>query len=112
MIDRTDNKSASSVFAEIAKSFAGDAEVSFGEGKGFGANALKVRGKIFAFISSKLFLVVKLPRSRVRQMSQAGLGNLFDSGHGRKMKEWLEYSGTDAAWSDLIYEARSFVGKN
>ena len=105
------NTTIHSVFAEIAKSFASDDQITFGEGKGFGANALKVRGKIFAMISSKNVLVLKLPKARVNQMVQDGLGDYFDPGHGRKMKEWLEYRGASETWFDMVHEARNFVGK-
>ena len=105
------NTSVHSAFAEIAKSFAGDDKITFGEGKGFGANALKVQGKIFAMISSKNVLVLKLPKARVNQMVQDGLGDYFDPGHGRKMKEWLEYRGASETWFDIVHEARNFVGK-
>ena len=102
---------ACSFFAEIAKSFAGDDKITFGGGKGFGANSLKVQGKIFAMISSKNVLVLKLPKARVNQMVKDGLGDYFDPGHGRKMKEWLEYRGASETWFDIVHEARNFVGK-
>lgn len=104
-------KNAHLIFTEIAKSFAGDDKVTLGEGKGFGADALKVKGKIFAMISSKSQLVVKLPNSRVNQLVKEQLGDYFDPGHGRKMKQWLEYRGASETWFDIVHEARNFVGK-
>ncbi|MDP8998289.1 MAG: hypothetical protein M3O03_14995 [Pseudomonadota bacterium] len=111
MMTKLPDTNVHSAFAEIAKSFAGDDLVTFGEGKGFGANALKVHGKIFAMISSKNVLVLKLPKARVNQMVKDGLGDYFDPGHGRKMKEWLEYRGSAKTWIDLAHEARDFVGR-
>ena len=80
-------------------------------GKGFGASALKVGGKIFAMLSSREQFVVKLPRQRVDQLIASGSGERFDPGHGRIMKEWLALapdSGED--WLALAREAKEFVG--
>lgn len=101
---------ASEAFQRIALSFAHDKDVSFKQGKGFGSNALKVKGKIFAMISSQGMLVVKLPKLRVNQMVKDGSGHYFDPGHGRKMKEWVEYRGADMTRPDLVREARNYVG--
>lgn len=77
--------------------------------KGFGASALKVRGKIFAMLV-KGRLVVKLPRRRVDALIAAGDGARFDPGHGRLMKEWLSVEPTSAAdWLLLAREAMAFV---
>jgi len=111
MMTKSSNTNVHSTFLELAKSFAGDDKVTFGEGKGFGANALKVKGKIFAMISSKNQLVVKLPTSRVNQLVKEQRGDYFDPGHGRKMKQWLEYRGASEMWFDIVHEARNFVGK-
>ena len=55
-------------------------------GTGFGSDALKVGGKIFAMLSSKSDLVVKLSPKRTAELVKAGLGKHFDPGHGRLMK--------------------------
>jgi hypothetical protein len=57
-----------------------------GPKKKFGANALKIRNKIFAMLVTDK-LVVKLPRQRVDELIAAGEGERFDSGHGRLMIE-------------------------
>jgi hypothetical protein len=111
MMTKSSNTNVHSTFLALAKSFAGDDKVTFGEGKGFGANALKVKGKIFAMISSKNQLVVKLPNARVNQLVKEQLGDYFDPGHGRKMKQWLEFRGASETWFDIVHEARNFVGK-
>jgi hypothetical protein len=98
--------------APVAAAFAGDRAVTTG-GKGFGAGALKVDGKIFAMISSKGTFVVKLPKARVDELVRAGQGAYFDPGHGRLMKEWLAVDDAADAPADLIalaIEARQFVG--
>src|ERR1700761_4175126 len=74
--------------AAIARAFAEDARVSSG-GRGFGGGALKVKGKIFAMISSRGAFVVKLSQARVSELVQAERGSYFDAGKGKPMKEWL-----------------------
>ena len=75
----------------------------------FGANALKVNGKIFAMLV-KDELVVKLPRAQVDTLIAAGVGKRFDPGHGRVMKEWISVA-PDAGeeWLVLAQEAMAFV---
>jgi hypothetical protein len=101
---------AERAFAMVVDAFAGDREVTRGGGKGFGSAALKVRGKIFAMISSKGEFVAKLPRHRVAELVKAGTGQQFDPGHGRLMKEWVVVKGTRPSWIELAMEARRFVG--
>jgi hypothetical protein len=97
-------------YAELVRAFVGDARVS-AEGKGFGANALKVNGSIFAMLSSRGDFVVKLPRERVDELVAGGEGDRFDTGRGRVMKEWLAVAETSKLdWSDLAREALAYVG--
>lgn len=80
------------------------------DGGKFGARALKAGGKIFAMLARDR-LVVKLPRSRVDALVDAGEGERFDPGHGRLMREWLSLDpGSDLPWADLAREALAFVG--
>ena len=98
----------------IAKAFAKDPRVTREARRGFGSGALKVNGKIFAMISSQDAFVVKLPKSRVDELVQAGLGAQFEPGPGRVMKEWLAMTreSKTPSWLDLAREARRFVGGN
>lgn len=79
--------------------------------RGFGADELKVRGKIFAMLTRGR-LVVKLPQARVDALIAAGDGERFDPRRdGRLMKEWLVVAPkADARWLDLAREALAFVG--
>ena len=100
---------ASDRYAELVRVFAGRPGVSV-EGKGFGSDALKVNGRIFALLSSRGQFVVKLPRRRVDELAAAGHGERFDPGHGRLMKEWLALSQASALdWETLALEAMEFV---
>lgn len=97
-------------FAKVVRAFARDKDVTPPKpGRGFGSSALKVRGSIFAMLSSKGKFVVKLPKERVDALVAARKGAYFDPGHGRLMKEWLEMGSNQAQWISLAKEARAFV---
>ena len=57
-------------------------------------------------------LVVKLPKSRVDALVDGGIGERFDPGHGRVMKEWRMVTDPTARWRELAIEAHDFVGRN
>ncbi len=97
-------------FAMIVEEFLGDQDVTPPQGTGFGSLGLKVKGHIFAMLSSKGEFVVKLPRQRVDALVTAGRGQRFDPGHGRLMREWATVDVTFATeWLPLAKEARMFV---
>lgn len=75
----------------------------------FGANALKVDGKIFAALTRSSRLLLKLPPARVDALVVAGRAERFASG-GRAMNGWIVVSRVDQAeWITLSEEARKFV---
>ncbi len=96
----------------LAEEFAGMPGVSLPGApgtRGFGAQALKVDGSIFAMVTGGR-LVVKLPRHRVDALVADGTGAPFDSGKGRPMKEWLAVGADDhETWLALAHEALAFV---
>jgi hypothetical protein len=98
-------------FAAVVKAFARTTGVSREERKGFGSGALKVKGKIFAMMSSRGKFVVKLPNGRVDELVAGRKGQRFDPGGGRVMKEWFEVGDARADWVALAKEACAFVGK-
>jgi hypothetical protein len=77
-------------------------------GRQFGSNGLKADGKLFALFTQGT-LVVKLPRGRVAELIADKVGQAFDPGHGRLMKEWLTVTSAKAAWVELTKEAFEFV---
>jgi hypothetical protein len=82
-----------------------------GPRRAFGSTSLKTGGKIFAMLV-KDRLVVKLPKSRVEQLVDEGVGERFDPGHGRIQKEWLSvFSSDPEKWRTLAVESEEFVGK-
>lgn len=97
-------------FERIADSFACDHAVTRGINRGFCSGALKVHGKVFAFISAKGEYIVKLPRDRVASMVATQQGQPFNPGHGRIMREWIAIARDSPSWLDYAREARCFVG--
>lgn len=95
-------------FAPVVKAMLRTAGVTYG-GKGFGSTALKLDGKLFAFISSRGRFVAKLPRDRVEALVASKAGKAFEPGPGRVMKEWLEVDGRPSSWLALAQEAHRFA---
>lgn len=95
-------------FSTLAEALLADPRVS--EGRMFGSQGLKVGGKVFAMLVRGR-LVVKLPAQRVKALVGAGVGDLFDPGHGRVLKEWITISsGADVDWLALAREAKDYLG--
>jgi hypothetical protein len=95
-------------FAELTHRFLDQPSVAVGTG--FGASrGLRVGGRIFA-IFGESSLTVKLPKRRVDELIEAGIGTRFDPGRGRFMREWVTVSARDVAdWESLGEEALAFV---
>jgi TfoX/Sxy family transcriptional regulator of competence genes len=94
-------------FAAVVAAFAGDRHVT--TGKMMASVGVKVNGKIFAMIVRGK-LVAKLPRDRVDELVQSGVGEYFDPRRdGRLMKEWIQLRGTKPSWIELAKEAHRFV---
>ena len=99
--------SADTCFASLAEELLADPLVS--EGRMFGAQGLKVDGKVFAMLV-KGRLVVKLPAQRVAALVGAGVGHPFDPGHGRLLKEWVTIPlATGVDWLALATEAKAYL---
>jgi hypothetical protein len=96
-------------FAPVVTAFARDRSVRRGKGWGAGNIVLTVDGKIFAMLVRGRF-VAKLPNQRVDQLVQSGIGEHFDAGRGRPMKEWVALKGGQPRWVELAREAHRFVG--
>jgi hypothetical protein len=99
------------LFARLVKRFSADRKVTPPTTKAgkFGTSALKVDGKIFAFLSHG-DLVVKLPRERVDELITSETGKPFDAGRGKVMKEWVAIAPQHSRrWAKLAGDARDFV---
>jgi hypothetical protein len=80
--------------------------------RGFGKNALKVNGKIFAALT-KDRLLLKLPKERVDALIAANLAERFSTGTGRPKKEWVTISPSSKDhWVKLSDEALEYVSLN
>ena len=94
-------------FAVIVEAFRGDENIS--PARMFGSEGLKINGKVFAMLV-KGDLVAKLPKERVTALISARVGEHFDPGHGRVMKEWVVLKPKERThWLKLAKEAQQFV---
>jgi len=78
-----------------------------GEGRAFGATALKLEGSIVAMLMGER-LVVKLPAETVAAHIADGTGLPFGTGKRRPMREWLTVVD-DEAWEPLAEDALEFA---
>jgi hypothetical protein len=97
-------------FEVVVQAFSGERRVAYG-GKGFGATALRLDGKIFAMLSPSGRFVVKLPKERVDELVRRGQGQYFDPGHGKLLKEWLAVDHQSIPWLELAKEAYEFASR-
>jgi hypothetical protein len=94
-------------FAPIVDAFRHDEKISLA--RMFGSDGLKINGKVFVMMV-KGDLVAKLPKERVAALISARLGEHFDPGHGRAMKEWIVLKPKERTqWLTLAKEAQQFV---
>ena len=79
--------------------------------RGFGSSGLYAGGKLFAFLSFKDRLIVKLPTARVRELVAQGEGGRWNPrGHGRALREWFVLKPSSGLeWLGLAREAMEFV---
>lgn len=96
-------------FAHVIEVLSRGREIELGGGEGFGSGALKVRGRIFAMLSSKKQFVVKLAKQRVEEFVSASVGERFEPRPGKPMKEWLVVTAARADWAKFANEACEFV---
>jgi len=96
-------------FAELITTFTRMPRVTYG-GRGFGARALRVDGRIFAMLDTKGRFVVKVPRARADELLTRGQAVPFEPVPGRPMREWLVVTGRRPSWSTLAREAYEYVG--
>lgn len=81
------------------------------EGTIMNGRCLRVGKEFLALADDKAFgLVVKLPRQRVAELIDAGVGKPFAPA-GKVFKEWLSVPSPDRAlWRELLCEGLAFVG--
>ena len=103
-----ESAAADARFAPVVAALAGKRDVTRESRQGFGSGALKVSGKIFAMMTSRGEFVVKIPKTRVDELVNDGIGKRFEPGPGRMMKEWLALDGHPERWVDIAKEAYQF----
>lgn len=86
-------------FSPIVEAFRNDEKVSLA--RMFGSDGLKINGKVF---------VMLVKGDLVAVLISARLGEHFDPGHGRVMKEWIVLKPKERThWLTLAKEAQQFV---
>lgn len=93
-------------FLPVVAAFLDDPAVT--SGTMMSSYGLKLNGKIFAMYGREKF-VAKLPKSRVDELVSRGIGDRFNPGHGRLMKEWIAIPEHSDHWIELAREAYAFV---
>jgi len=106
---KRERTTADARFAAVVAALAGKRDVTRESRQGFGSGALKVNGKIFAMMTPRDEFVVKIPKARVDELVNDGIGERFEPGPGRIMKEWLALDGHPERWIDLAKEGYQFV---
>ena len=79
--------------------------------KGFGSSGLYTRGKLFAALSYRDRLILKLPEERVNEIVAQRKGRRWNPrGEGEGLKEWVTLnSSSKVRWLPLAKEAKRFV---
>ena len=106
---KPDNAADDRRFAPVVAAVIGKRGVTRETRQGFGSGALKVNGKIFAMMTPRAEFVVKIPKARVDELVNQGVGERFEPGPGRIMKEWLALDRHPELWTALVEEAYQFV---
>jgi hypothetical protein len=98
------------VFWELAVEIGGD-DPRVVEGTIMGSRCLRVGTEFLAMVDYKgSGLIVKLPRSRVAELIEAGVGRPFAPA-GKVFREWVSIPEVDSGrWLDLMREGVAFVG--
>jgi hypothetical protein len=108
MTDGGGTARAHAIFDPIAAGYLRRPDVDIGPM--FGSEALRVRGKVFAFVGHRGGLVVKVPEARATALVADGTAERMAI-RERTMREWLAV-GIDAGaqrWEDLIAEAFAYL---
>lgn len=79
-------------------------------GRMFSTEGLRIRGKVYAFLSHDGELIVKVPRDRGNELVADGSAERMVM-RGREMREWITASpdAGDVVWSPLVDEAHDYV---
>lgn len=93
----------------LRKKLGGDRSAIVTGGKGFGAHALKVNGKIFAMVINGS-LVLKLPKEKATALYESGKAKPLSMGDGRMMRGWAMFPRAAPLSLPLARAALAFVG--
>ena len=108
-MDSADVHSRESLFWELAQQLLAEPDVT--QSTMMGYPCLRSNGAFFACVERGTgHLIVKLPASRVSELTAAGQALPF-APNGRTFREWAAFPVADPAeWRALLTEARHFAG--
>jgi hypothetical protein len=99
--------SADAAWARVVERFDTAADVT--TGRMFQSEGLRLGAKYFAMLC-RGELVVKLPADRIDELEAGGVGERFEPGPGRVMREWLSVPVAKARrWPALTDEAHAYA---
>jgi hypothetical protein len=109
---RTPRQGAGRRYARLVRALAKNPKAAQPIGaRGFGSSGLYAGGRLFAFLSRKDRLVVKLPAGRVEELVAQGEGARWNPRlTGRAFREWFVLRPSSRLkWLSLAAEAMEFV---
>ena len=107
MTDAAAVERAHAIFDPIADGYLERTGVDIGSM--FGSEGLRIRGKVFAFVSYRGALVVKVPETRADELVATGEVERMEM-RGRAMREWVISAPARAdAWAALVADAFAYV---
>lgn len=98
---------ARALFDPIADAYLSRADVDMGPM--FGSEGLRIRGKVFAFVGHRGYLIAKLPAERVTELEASGVAQRMVI-RERMLREWV-IVGVEHGdlWRPIVDEAFTFV---
>ncbi|MHA2250623.1 MAG: hypothetical protein ACXAD7_09675 [Candidatus Kariarchaeaceae archaeon] len=101
---------AEDVYAEIRRYFSNDPDVEVASGRG--AQGIKYNKKMFIMFY-KGDLLIKLSENRINEIISSGVGQPFDPGTGKIMKDRVLIPASHKEeWISLSEESKQFVMKS
>ena len=103
------NAIANSKFISVVGLFKKDSLVRLVKWQEFGPGNLQVNGKIFALLSAKGKLTVRLPKERAQELVDSNAADYFEPMPGIPTKEWITIPVGKISWAEAAEETYRHV---